>query len=67
MLVKDWVGRRETLGASSTLFHELSVDDSLEYKRQLRMTVQQFNNILSQIEPNMSKKYTVMKNAIATR
>lgn len=33
--VKDWVGSRETLGASSTLFHELSVEDPLEYRRQL--------------------------------
>jgi hypothetical protein len=65
--VKDWVSRRETLGASSTLFHELSVEDPLEYKRQLRMTVEQFDELLSSVEPHIAKRDTVMRNAITAR
>jgi hypothetical protein len=65
--VKDWVGRRETLGASSTLFHELSVEDLTEYKRQLRMSVEQFNELLKIIEPQVAKRDTIMRNAITPR
>ncbi|KAG8232986.1 hypothetical protein J437_LFUL012633 [Ladona fulva] len=43
------------------------VEDPLEYKRHLRMSVEQFNELLSLIEPEISKKDTVMRNAIPAR
>ncbi|KAB0802689.1 hypothetical protein PPYR_04875 [Photinus pyralis] len=48
-----WVGRRDRLGASSTIFRELAEEDPLEFKRILRMSVGQFNELLNLIEPKI--------------
>lgn len=36
------VGRRERMGASTTKFRELALEDPLEYKKSIRMSVLQF-------------------------
>lgn len=38
--VKGWVRKRDTLGASETLFRELAAEDLLEYKKHMRMSRQ---------------------------
>ncbi|XP_054259561.1 uncharacterized protein LOC128984283 [Macrosteles quadrilineatus] len=65
--VREWVGRREEMGASSTIFLELAEEDPLEYKKFMRMSVMQFNHLLSLIEPTISKRDTVMRSAIPAR
>lgn len=67
MWVKGWIGRRDDLGASSTLVHELSVEDPVDYKKQLRFSAQQFDDLLHIIELQITKGDTVMRNAITPR
>ncbi|KAB0805413.1 hypothetical protein PPYR_02383 [Photinus pyralis] len=45
--------RADRLGASSTIFRELAEEDPLEFKRILRMSVGQFNELLNLIEPKI--------------
>lgn len=65
--VKDWVGRRSNLGASSTILTELANEDRQEYKKIMRMSVDQFNELLSLVEGDISKVDTVMRSAIPAR
>lgn len=67
MWAKDSIGRRDDLGASSTLVHELSVEDPVAYKKQLRISDQQFDELLHIIELQITKRDTVMRNAITPR
>lgn len=48
--VKDWVGRRDILGASRTPFRELAGEDALECKIHTRMSVEKFNELLRLVE-----------------
>lgn len=65
--VREWVGRREEMGALSKIFRELAEEDPHEYKKVMRMSVMQFNYLLSLIEPTISKGDTVMRSAIPAR
>lgn len=65
--VKDWVGRRSVLGASATLFEELSKEDPTEYRKVMRISVEQFNELLSLVEHEITKKNTPMREAISAR
>lgn len=65
--VKDWVCRRDHLGASSTILRELAEEDPLEFKRILRMSVGQFNELFNLIEHKISKTDTLMRNAVPAR
>lgn len=65
--VKEWVGRRNILGASATLFHELAEEDPTEYKKVMRMSVGQFNELLNLVEHKISKTNTTMRDAIPAR
>jgi len=40
---RNWIPRRESLGASNYLFRELSSEDPQEYRKQIRMSVEQFD------------------------
>lgn len=58
--VKKWVDRRDELGASATLFRELSVEDPLDFKRHLRMIVERFEELLHMVEPIIRKQNTFL-------
>ena len=53
--IKDWMCRRNQLGASSTILWELSEEDPLECKRIMRMSVGQFSELFNLIEHKISK------------
>jgi hypothetical protein len=65
--VKDWVGRRNSHGAPSNLLKELAEEDPTEYHRHMRMTVENFEELLTLIEPLISKKNTMMRDSIPAR
>ena len=44
--VKNWVGRREKCGASSTLLKELKDEDPVAYRNILRLDGSQFDALL---------------------
>ncbi|KAJ8942099.1 hypothetical protein NQ318_013388 [Aromia moschata] len=65
--VRKWLSRKEIYGASSTLLRELAEQDVPEYRNWLRMSKEQFESLLAQITPQISKKNTVMRSAIPAR
>lgn len=65
--VKEWVGRRSVLGASATLLEELAKEDPTEYRKVMRISVDQFNKLLSLIEHEITKRDTPMRDAISAK
>jgi len=45
--VRDWISRRQDLGASAQLLTEMRVEDAAGYKNHLRMLSHQFDFLLS--------------------
>jgi hypothetical protein len=56
--VKPWIMRRNTLGASNTLLVECTDEDRDMYKNHLRMSREQFFELLSKVKPCIEKKET---------
>ncbi|KAG8335894.1 hypothetical protein J6590_108755 [Homalodisca vitripennis] len=65
--VKKWVDRRHEFGASATLFRELAMEDPLDFKRHLRMSVEKFEELLHMVEPIIRKQSTPMRKALTPR
>jgi DNA-binding transcriptional regulator WhiA len=61
---RNWIARRESLGASKCLFRELSSEDPQEYRKHARISVEKFEILLRLVESYISKTDTVMKAAI---
>lgn len=62
--VKNWVGRREKYGASSTLLKELKDEDPVAYRNMLRSGGAQFDALLQMIDGMIKKQDTKMRMAI---
>jgi hypothetical protein len=66
---KNWVHkrliRRKTEGEFFTLYKELA-DDEEKFHQYFRMSKYQFNNLLSSIEPLITKKNTAFREAITS-
>jgi hypothetical protein len=56
--VRDWTGRRDSLGASTLLLKELAAEDVNEYKICLRMTPEKFDAILVMVAPKIERQNT---------
>ena len=65
--VRNWILRRDELGASANLLRELALEDPEEYKMCLRMTPASFKTLLNLIAPHIQKMDTSMRDAIAAR
>jgi hypothetical protein len=50
-LVKPWIMRRNILGASNTLLVDWTIEDRDMYKNHLRMSQEQFLELLSKVKP----------------
>ena len=64
--VKNWVGRREKYGASSTLSKELKDEDPVAYRNMLRLGGAQFVALLQMIDGMIKKQGTKMRMAVPT-
>jgi hypothetical protein len=64
---RNWIARKESLGASNCLFRELSSEDPQEYIKHMRMSVENFDELLRLVKSYISKTDTVMKAAIPAR
>lgn len=62
--VRQWILRRNTLGASKTLLKELALEDKEGYRNHLRMSEEKFDELLSKIQNCITKQDTVMRQAI---
>ena len=56
MRVKSWLGRRINLGLYETLVQELRFEDESGCKKLLRMTPQDFDEILGLIQDDITEK-----------
>lgn len=65
--VRNWINRRETLGASNTLLAEMRNEDLNGYKNHLRMPPHKFDELLSKIENDIQKENTHMRDAIPAK
>jgi hypothetical protein len=64
---RNWIARRESLGASNCLFCLFSSEDPQKYKKHMRVSVEKFDELLWLMESYISKTDTVMKAAIPAR
>ena len=64
--VKPWIMRRNTLGASNRLLVEWTSEDRDTYKKNhLRMSREQFFELLSKVKPYIEKQDTNMRECIS--
>lgn len=65
--VRQWILRRNRLGASETLLKELALEDSEGYRNHLRMSEEKFEELLLKVQCRLKKRDTVMRQAISPR
>lgn len=65
--VREWISRRDKLGASCTLLKELAEEDPTAYRNSLRISTTKFNTLLQMVENSIQKTNTVMRMAISSR
>ena len=65
--VRPRVERRSTSGAYNTLLKELRIEDPQQFKIFLRMSATDLEEILRVVGPLITKKDTVMRNAIPAK
>ena len=59
--VRDWLSRKKKKIAFYTLMRELAAEDTSTFKEFVRMDVAQFNELVSLLEPLVSKQDTIMR------
>ena len=62
--VKPWLRRRESHGFYAQLLGELRLEEPDIYKNYLRMTAENFDEILSLIKTDICKKDTLMRDSV---
>lgn len=62
---KEWVGRRDDEGFCAKLYRELRSEEPALYHNFLRLTFEQFDQLLSLVAPLISKEDTVMRKSIS--
>ncbi|KAI4465080.1 homeobox-like domain superfamily [Holotrichia oblita] len=62
--VKQWILRRNRLGASETFLKELALKDKEGYRNHLRMSEERFAELLSKVQDCIKKQDIVMRLAI---
>ncbi|KAL4153986.1 hypothetical protein QTP88_001819 [Uroleucon formosanum] len=65
--VREWIKRRTVLGASENLLTELALEDPEEYRLCLRMTTENFEQLLNLVSPTIQKQDTILRDALLAR
>lgn len=65
--VRAWISRRSVLGASDTLLVEWSLEDPDYFRKRLRMSTDQFDNLLHMVTPLIQKCNTNMREALSPK
>ena len=65
--VKPWLTRRNELGVGNTLLEEFRLENDEEYKQFLRMSPENFEELLSLVEKEIQKQNTLLRDAIPAR
>ncbi|KAK8759276.1 hypothetical protein V5799_020389 [Amblyomma americanum] len=64
--VKPWLTKK-TLGVQNQLYEELLATDPEEYKRLLRLSSDQFYQLLARVQPRIERQDTVMRGAVPAK
>ena len=64
---RAWMKRRAERGAYVQLVQELATEDDVAFRRYFRMNREQFEYLLHRIENTITRKDTVMRDAISAR
>ena len=62
---KEWLQRREKLGGHATILRELKCESETDFINYMRMDPNTFHNLLSKLEPRISKQDTHMRQSIS--
>lgn len=62
--VRDWISRRDTHGASALLLTELATEDLKEYMTILRMTPENFFDLLELVSEKLTRNDTFMRDSL---
>ena len=62
---REWIKRREELGAYHTLFRELAAEDTLGFGEYMRMPYAKFLALVEAVGPLLTKQETHMRTSIA--
>lgn len=65
--IRKWLARRNTHGFSCMLLSELANEDLQEYRNCMRMSKQQFDQLLLKVGPSITKSDTLMRDAIPAK
>jgi len=65
--VRNWVAKRNILGASNVLLQELKYEDLMSFKNYLRMDDDHFSYLLSKVEKNIQKQNTFLREALPAK
>lgn len=64
---RNWLLKRNTLGASNNIIRELALEDPREYYAALRMSENNFHQLLNRITHHVQRRDTVMREAIPAK
>ena len=64
---REWIKRREELGAYHTLFRELAAEDTLGFGEYMRMPHAKFQALVEVVGPLLTKQETHMRSSIAPK
>jgi len=67
MWIREWIKRRDTLGATNGLLKELEFEDPKEYFVTLRMSESCFNFLLKKLQPQIQRSDTHLRMAIPAK
>lgn len=65
--VRNWISERDQKGGSVLLLQQLKVEDPNEYRLALRMTAENFEELLSLVSINIQRKNTLFRDAIPAK
>ncbi|KAK9737988.1 hypothetical protein QE152_g10227 [Popillia japonica] len=65
--VRKWIEDRETTGGSILLMKQLRSEDPQEYRSGLRMTPENFDELLSLVANSIQRKDTLMRDALPAK
>lgn len=64
---RNWIRKRQALGASSNFLTEVAGEDKVTFKNHLRITAEQFEQLLESVKPKIQKVDTNMRAALPAR
>ncbi|KAI4455634.1 hypothetical protein MML48_9g00001209 [Holotrichia oblita] len=67
MWIREWIKRRDVFGASATFLREVELEDPETFRNHLRLTTNQFQELLSAVKDFIKKKDTLMRPALEPR